>query len=119
MTKIIPLEEAECKTLVEYMKLFPRQIKYSHLHQEMYTTSHRQKQKAKILGVEPGVPDYIIIINNQLIFIEMKRISGSKIQESQKEWRIALVRAGIESYICKGFDEAKPIIDQYLKINKK
>ena len=111
MSNNTPLEYDECVTLVDYLEL--RGIKYSHINQEMYTTSWKQKNKAKALGVHPGVPDYIMIINDQLVFIEMKRQKGGRVSETQKEWIEALRKAGVNVHICYGFDQAKGVIDKY------
>ncbi len=67
-------------------------------------------------GVSPGVPDLIIPLSCSGfhgLFIEMKREKGSKVSSKQKEW-IALLNAnGYCARICRGFDEAREIIENY------
>ncbi len=85
-TKIIPLEYEECLVLVEYLEL--KGYPFAHIHQEMYTTSWKQKMKAKQLGVKAGLPDYIICLPNKLVFLEMKRQKGGVVSQAQHEWLI-------------------------------
>lgn len=111
-----PLEEQECFALVEYMTL--KNIKFSHIHQEMYTTSFKQKNKAKRLGVNPGVPDYLICFKDKLLFIEMKRKKGGSVSDAQRGWIEALgAIPNVQAVVCYGFDEAKEVIDGYLSNN--
>jgi len=113
MKKIIPTEHEECVVLSQYLNL--KGIKHTHINNEMWTTSWKQKMKAKSEGVSKGVPDYFIIIKNKPLFIEMKREKGGVVSEYQKEWIEAINKcSGIKAYICKGFEAAKKIIDKYL-----
>jgi len=110
----IPTEHEECVALVQYMNM--RNIKHNHINAEMWTTSWKQKHKAKAEGVTKGFPDYCCIINNKLLFIEMKRTKRSQTSPEQKEWIKELNKCnGVEAVICKGFDEAKEVVDKYLK----
>ena len=67
----VPTEYNECLALVAYLRL--KNIRFAHLDQEVWTPSFKQKFKAKALGVVPGVPDYLILLPNKILFIEMKR----------------------------------------------
>jgi len=119
MNKIIPTEHEECVALVQYMSM--KNIKYHHINSETWTTSWKQKHKAKSEGVVKGFPDYAIIIkdksnNNRLVFIEMKRTKGGRLSPEQKEWIKELNKCkGVKAYICKGFLEAKEVVDKYTK----
>ena len=112
LKKIIPTEAQECETLVDYLEL--RNLKFSHINNEMRTSSWGQKIKAKKQGVRKWVPDYIIIIKDKLIFIEMKKIKWSKVSTEQLEWNTELNKCWIGAYICFWFDDAKKVIDSYL-----
>ena len=57
----------------------------------------------------------LMIINSELIFIEMKRVKGGVLSQVQKEWLEALNKCnGVSAYVCKGFDEAKIVIDKHI-----
>ena len=81
------------------------------------------------MGVKKGVPDYIIVIAKEkiqpqpkkdvLVFVEMKRAKGSKVQEEQIQWIKALKGAGCIAEVCNGFYNAKVLIDAILKGEKK
>jgi len=49
LKKIIPTEAQECETLVDYLEL--KNLKFSHINNEMRTSSWGQKIKAKKQGV--------------------------------------------------------------------
>ena len=110
-----PPEYEECLALVSYLQYL--NIPFAHIHQEWWTTSWKQKNRAKALGVSPGVPDYMIVLPDKLLFIEMKRRKGGQVSEHQKKWIEILNNIDnknkIEAVVCKGFDEAKKIIDNY------
>lgn len=119
MSAFIPTEYDECIALVDYLDILIQQKKikyYSHVPSETYTTSWQQKLKNKRMGVKSGIPDYIILGNQKLIFLEMKRIKGSNTSEAQNEWIKELSKYhGVHSAICKGFDEAKIFLDSVIK----
>ena len=105
------LEYDECLLLVEYLNI--KQIKFTHVHNEMYTKSWNQKMRAKKLGVSSGVPDYMMIVNGKMLFIEMKRKKKSSLSENQKIWIEELNKLNnVYAYVCYGFDEAKDVIDK-------
>lgn len=122
ITDLIPLEDEECKTFVEYLEILESQgkiDKFTHTANETFTKSWKQKNRNKAMGVRPGIPDYIIIISlipKRLVFIEMKRKRFSTITKDQKDWiRLLNGCEGVRACICKGYDEAKVFIDGYLK----
>jgi len=105
-------EYDECVVLAEYLDL--RGITYSHIPNETFTNSWGVKMKNKKQGVKKGVPDYIIILKNLLIFIEMKRNHGGKTSPEQKDWIKKLNKCdSVSAYVCNGFDEAKKVIEKY------
>lgn len=115
--KPVPTEDQECKVFVEYLELLQGQgldIIFTHLANETYTKSYKQKNRNKAMGVRGGFPDYVLIINGYFIVIEMKRQKGGRLQETQKEWINKLMRAEISVYVCFGFDDAKNVVDTYL-----
>jgi len=51
----------------------------------------------------------------RLDVIEMKRKKGGKLSPEQKAWLEILNAAGVESVVCKGFDEAKKFIEERIQ----
>jgi len=74
----------------------------------------------KRMGARRGAPDLMIFSPRGMshgLFIEMKRspkFGASQSSPEQIEWRRLLIERGYEAYECKGFDEAKTVIDTYL-----
>jgi hypothetical protein len=116
-----PYEWRECQTFVEWCHYSG--IKYCHLGQETFTRSWKQKSKNKMMGVTRGFPDYCVVIpaekldiaSPRTIFIEMKRKKGGRTSKEQKEWIQALNDSGIDTYVCKGADEAIKTVESYFK----
>lgn len=117
-----PLEHDECVAFVELLQL--KRLLFSHIHHETYTPYENQKKLMKELGVMPGVPDYIIFVSKEqssvdrplLIFIEMKRVSGGTVSPAQQTWIDSLHQVkDVGAFVCYGFDEAKEVIDEYVK----
>lgn len=130
----IPSEDNECMALSQYLRL--KGLKFSHIAQEtpagkyvggVWLPAYKTLKRNKEMGVNQGVPDYIIMIerkptemagqrNNILLFIEMKKVKGGKVSPEQAEWLNALNKVfGVVAVVCRGFDEAKNVIDAYVK----
>ena len=112
-----PTEHAEAVLLVQYLEELKSEGKvvlYSHVPQETFTKSWATKARNKQEGVRKGVPDYIIVTQAELIFIELKRTKGSVTSPEQKEWIQALNKAGVFAFIAKGFEDAKLQLDTCL-----
>jgi hypothetical protein len=79
-------------------------------------TSMRQAIMMKRTGYVRGFPDLMILESSKDykgLFIEMKTQKGVASKE-QKWWKEELTKRGYRSEICKGFDSAKQVIDEYL-----
>lgn len=81
----------------------------------------RNPKYVKRSGVTAGVSDVLVfdarLINNEMYFglaIELKR-KPNKPTERQFKFMAALRDRGWSAYVCFTFDEAKEIIDWYLK----
>jgi hypothetical protein len=83
--------------------------------------------KFKREGWRKGLPDLFIILkkgnNSQAIFIEMKtkkmkpkRSGKGGVSDEQREWIDALNETDIKAFVCYGFEEAKEVIDNQLKL---
>lgn len=105
-------EYEEQKVVVQYLELIG--AKFTAIPNSTYTPSWGQKAMNKAMGVRAGLPDLFIIIKKQPFFIEMKKKKGGVLSEDQKSWFKAINEAGIMSYVCNGFNEAKKVIDLYL-----
>ena len=111
-----PTEYEECVAFVEYLKL--KNLLFTHIAQETYTKSWNQKRKNKAMGVRKGFPDYVIVVKNKLIFIEMKRKKGGVVSDEQAGWQNALknISPNVYAEICYGADEAINFVEYIIKI---
>lgn len=105
-------EDTDQKLLVSYLELL-HDVKFTHIPNSTFTKSWGVKMRNKALGVRAGFPDLVIIIRNKFFCIEMKREKGGVLSPVQKEWINALKNANIPVHVCKGFDEAKKVVDSY------
>jgi hypothetical protein len=103
-------ERQEQELLVRYLEI--KGYKFSALPLDTFTKSWAVKMKNKAIGVRPGVPDMMIIVKSKLIFIELKRTKRGVVSDFQKDWLEKLNKCdGISAYVCKGYEEAKNIIE--------
>lgn len=130
----VPSEDNECMALTQYLRL--KGLKFSHIAQETPMVTYRDGvrtpnwktiRRTKAIGINKGVPDYIVLIerkptevagqrNNILLFIEMKKVKGGKVSPEQAEWINALNKVfGVVAVVCHGFDQAKDVIDAYVR----
>ena len=78
----------------------------------------REAHNLRMQGVKPGVPDICLPVPRNgyaALYIEMKRKSGGVLSDNQRVWLKALNRAGNRAVVCKGFDEARTEILEYLR----
>lgn len=108
---MIPTEFEEALVLADYCRA--KKYKFAHINNEIYTKSWKQKAKMTAQGTAAGVPDYMIVVNNTLIFIELKRSvkSKSKVSEAQESWLFALQKCGIRAGVCYGSRDAIKFIE--------
>ena len=110
-----PLEAEEQKTFVEYLKL--RKIKHSAIPNSTFTRSWKQKMNNKLMGVNAGLPDLLLIIKDRVVFIEMKRAKGGRISNEQELWINCLNKCdGVNAYVCYSCDEAINLVEELTKI---
>ena len=68
-------------------------------------------------GVKSGVPDILLPVARKCyhgLFIEMK-YGKNKISENQTNWIINLSKQDYLCKVCYGFEEARKVIENYLK----
>lgn len=117
----VPTEAQEQKTLFEWADL--AKVKYPAL-KLMYHIPNGGSRNAieaknlKAQGVKAGVPDICLPVPNKhhtALYIELKRRKGGQLSDKQRGWINALNRVGCRAVVCRGFDEAKATILEYLK----
>ena len=72
-------------------------------------------------GVKAGIPDIFLPCARggwHGLYIEMKRRTGGRISEEQRAMLDALRAQGYRTQVCKGWEQAKQIIEQYLREEK-
>ena len=72
--------------------------------------------RLKMEGVRAGVPDLFLPVatgGKHGLFIEMKRTKGGTISPEQKDWLAHLNEQGYRAEVCKGFEAAKAVIQDY------
>lgn len=72
----------------------------------------------KAIGLSPGVPDICVPIarkGKHGLYIELKRKIGGTVSIAQRYWLDQLAKEGYMAIVAKGFDEAKNIVEDYLK----
>lgn len=112
----VPLESEEGDTLVAYLRTHG--LKFHHSPNETGSSpeAKRRAVRMKRQGTSAGFPDYTIIVNGHLIFIELKRRKGSATSQEQHAWIAALNEvSNVQGFIAKGADDAIAIIESYTK----
>lgn len=108
-----PTEHEECVTFREWLDW--KHLFYTKTTQETYTSSWNQKRKNKKEGLHKGLSDYIVVLKDVLLFIEMKRVKGGQVSKEQKEWLDRLNEIdNVEGAVCRGADEAIKFVETYL-----
>ena len=80
---------------------------------------HRSKVTAALMkaeGVRRGVPDICLPVARggwHGLYVEMKAQGGSASPE-QRQWLAALQRQGYRAELCRGWEQARCLIEQYM-----
>jgi len=118
MKQIIPTEHQEAVSLtqwLEYQKNLGKIACFTHVPNETYTTSWKQKTKNKNEGVRRGVPDYLIVLKHKILFIELKRTKYFKISKEQFEWINAInATKQAKAKVCKGCQECMDFVLEHI-----
>jgi len=113
-----PPESEEQKALFNWWKRTPYARHFVMYH--IPNGGRRDKitgARLKAEGVVAGVPDVFLASPRQGfhgLYIEMKRQHGGTVQATQKELITALRQAGYRVEVCKGWWEAREVIENYL-----
>lgn len=117
MTKLpCPSEAQEGDILVAWLRL--KGLAFTHIANETGGSpeAFRRAIRVKRQGVSKGFPDYCIALPGVgVLFIELKRVSGSSTSQEQKDWVAVLNECpGTAAHIAKGARAAISIIESYL-----
>lgn len=69
-------------------------------------------------GLNKGMPDICLPVPRgkySSLYIELKRIKGSSVTKEQKEKIQMLNNVGAYALVCKGWEEAARVIEEYLR----
>ena len=103
--------------IVKYIKLAYPNTLFTATMGGVKLNSWSQRNALKATGYLKGVADLLIFESKESykgLFIEVKTDKG-KMTKEQKEFQTNAIARGYLCICCKGFDETKNIIDDYLK----
>jgi len=123
----LPTEDDECANLIQwaslvrhkglrlsdYLVMIPNRVKLIGDARARAITMNSWKRA----GFKVGASDYILALPTFRyagLWLEMKRIELSVTSEEQKEFQAKMIAVGYAAAICKGFDESKVAIENYL-----
>ena len=72
-------------------------------------------------GLRRGVPDICLPVARKgfhALYIELKRTKGGTVSDYQRGWIAALEDAGNKAVVCKGWNAAADVIEEYLGLRK-
>jgi len=113
--KYIPTERDEQIKLVRYLQ-WNRIPFYAVPNGGSRNPIEAKNMKAE--GVSAGVPDICIPVPNKKyhgLYIEMKRQKGGRVSEKQKEWIDRLNQNGYLAVVCRGYEAAVGVVEDYIK----
>ena len=122
--RLLPKEGEEQATLFSWASM--QSWKYPELALLFHVPNGGARNKAeagrfKAEGVKAGVPDLCLPVprgDRHGLFIEMKRRDGGTVSKEQKEWLARLTEQGYRAEVCKGWEEAARVIEDYLGAGK-
>lgn len=116
-----PLESEEQSALFEWANIMEKRMPELRLLYHIPNGGLRNKAVAVRLtaeGVRRGVPDMCLPVARRGfhgLYIELKRKKKGKTSTEQDEWIELLTKQGYKAVVCHGFEEARTVIEQYLK----
>lgn len=112
----VPTEYQECQVFHRYLEL--KRIKHTHIGNESQLGGRAgviRGARLKAIGQSRGFPDYLLVVNTQLVAIEMKRQEGGHTSPEQKQWLEALTDCGVKCFVCRGAESAIETVERLLK----
>lgn len=70
-------------------------------------------------GTKSGVPDVCLPVARggyHGLYIELKRVKGNSASANQKNWIAELRKQGYKAEVCKGFQKAADLIEEYMSL---
>lgn len=116
-----PEEEVEQTCLfrwAEYSLGAHPELKLLHAIPNGGKRSKSEAARMKAAGVKAGVPDMFLPVargGSHGLYIELKRIKGGRVSAEQLAWMEELTREGYTCAVCHGWEEARKVIQTYLK----
>ncbi len=109
-----PLEKEEGMALTSWVRSHHPEVLFAHVANE--------GQERKIAeGLVPGYPDYTL---NEArggyfgLLIELKRRKTGKLSDNQKDIAVKLLDNGYAWVACRGYPEAKSIVQWYMSLSR-
>lgn len=119
--EIIPSEIAEHNAFIDWVRLQPK-IRNLLIHvPNEYAHGVIGGAIRKRLGVRKGVSDFFIplpVKSYHGLWIELKRISGSKVSKEQKDWLELMQSLDYKAEIAYGAGHAIDIVKRYMDSQK-
>ena len=114
-SQTVPTEYQECQVFHQWLEL--NHIRHTHIGNESQIGGRAgiiRGAKLKAIGQSKGFPDYLVLVNGQLVAIEMKRQKGGHVEAEQAEWLEALEACGVKTFICRGAEGAIKTVEKFL-----
>lgn len=112
MTLPVPTEADEAKRLVAYLRVHG--YLFTHIPNETGRSmeARRRAIRMKQQGVSRGFPDYLVVVGNWLVFVELKRRAGSRTTPEQMRWLAVLdLIPGVTAVVAHGAQEAIKVVE--------
>lgn len=120
-TNLSPSEHSEQTALIEWWRMYARWKSLPECLLMAIPNGGRRDAvtgaRLKAEGVRAGVPDLFLAVPTRQahgLWIEMKRQHGGRISDAQKSSMAALEAQGYACTVCKGWQEARRAISDYL-----
>jgi hypothetical protein len=113
-TKSFGPEDHILYQVAEYLRIQYKHALFTHVANERMANV-QYKVKLKALGVSNGVPDLMIFnpIGEFIgLAIELKAPKG-QVSRDQSFWLAALQARGWATFVCRSFEQAKGVLDDY------
>lgn len=117
----VPKEEEEQIALFNWAQLKSATVPELALMYHIPNGGSRGKVEAarfKAAGVKAGVPDICLPVargGKHGLYIELKRLKGGKVSDTQTDWIASLREQGYRAEVCCGWKAAADVIEEYLK----
>ena len=120
-TNLSPSEHSEQTALIEWWRMYARWKSLPECLLMAIPNGGRRDAvtgaRLHAEGVRAGIPDLFLAVPTRQahgLWIEMKRQHGGRISDAQKSSMAALEDQGYACTVCKGWQEARRAISDYL-----